>query len=133
MGLAETSIYLDSCLVIYLVEESKSFATNLEGILAANPEVRFCISPLTEMECLIMPIRQQNNLLTAKFENWFRTVEVLPMGSAVFRRAAELRARHDSLKTPDALHVATAMHYECDEFWTNDSRLSIFKFVKKVP
>lgn len=40
-----------------------------------------------------------------------------------FARAAELRAEH-GLKTPDALHLAAAQLYGCDELWTNDSRLS---------
>ena len=124
MGLAELSIYLDSCLAIYLVEENASFVAKLENALAANWDAKFCISPPAEMECLIMPLRWQNELLIAKFENWFRTVEVLPMESEVFRSAAKLRADFGSLKTPDALHLATALHYNCDEFWTNDNRLN---------
>jgi uncharacterized protein len=124
MGLAELSIYLDSCLAIYLVEENISFVAKLENALTANSDAKFCISPLTEMECLIMPLRGQNKLLIAKFENWFRTVEVLPMESEVFHNAAQLRADFNSLKTPDALHLATAFHYNCDEFWTNDNRLN---------
>jgi len=111
MGLAELSIYLDSCLAIYLVEENASFVAKLENALAANWDAKFCISPLTERECLIMPLRWQNELLIAKLENWFRTVEVLPMESEVFRNAAKLRADFGSLKTPDALHLATASHH----------------------
>ena len=124
MGLAELSIYLDSCLAIYLVEENISFVAKLEKALAANSDAKFCISALTEMECLIMPLRRQNKLLLAKFENWFHTVEILPMEREVFRNAAQLRADFSSLKTPDALHLATALHHNCDEFWTNDNRLN---------
>ena len=123
MGLAGSSIYLDSCLAIFLVEENTSFVNKLENALAANSDATFCISPLTEMECLIMPLRQQNKLLITKFENWFRTIELLPMESEAFRNAAQLRADVSSLKTPDALHLATALHHNCDEFWTNDNRL----------
>ena len=43
------------------------------------------------------------------------------MTDAVFELAATLRARHD-LKTPDALHLAAAIHHGCDELWTNDHR-----------
>lgn len=124
MGLASSSIYLDSCLAIYLVEEISTFVAGLENALAANPVAKICISPLTEMECLIMPLRQQNKLLIAKFENWFQTVEVLPMENVAYRNAARLRADFNSLKTPDALHLATALHHQCDEFWTNDNRLN---------
>jgi predicted nucleic acid-binding protein len=27
------------------------------------------------------------------------------------------------LKTPDALHLAIAIHANCSEFWTNDKKL----------
>jgi len=71
-----------------------------------------------------MPLRKQNRLLIAKFENWFRKVQILQMQSEVYRNAAKLRANFTSLKTPDALHIATAIHHNCDEFWTNDDRLN---------
>jgi len=124
MGLAEPFIFLDSCLAIYLVEENTAFVGKLENALAANSDAVFCISPLTEMECLIMPMRRQNNVLITKFENWFQTLKILTMESEVFRKAAQLRADFSSLKTPDALHLATALHHNCDEFWTNDNRLN---------
>jgi len=124
MGLGP-SVYLDSCLAIYLVEENAVFAPNLEIALKANSDSVFCISPLTEMECLIMPLRVQNDLLIKKFKNWFETVEMLSMTSEVFRDGAQLRADFTSLKTPDALHLATALHHNCDEFWTNDDRLNM--------
>ena len=77
MGLAKSSIYLDSCLAIYLVEEIPAFVGRLENAMAVNADAKICISPLTEMECLIMPLRQQNKVLIGKFEDWFRMVEVL--------------------------------------------------------
>jgi uncharacterized protein len=45
------------------------------------------------------------------------------MPPAIFDLAAELRAQ-SSLKTPDALHAACAIHHGCDELWTNDGRLA---------
>ena len=46
----------------------------------------------------------------------------LPINDAVFARALDCRTRF-GLKTPDALHLASAQQYDCDEFWTNDDRL----------
>ena len=46
------------------------------------------------------------------------------MESEVLREGAQLRADFSSLKTPDAIHLAAALHYQCDEFWTNDNRLN---------
>ena len=46
-------------------------------------------------------------------------VETLPVDAAIAERAAELRARY-RMKTPDALHAATAIVSGCDAFLTNN-------------
>jgi uncharacterized protein len=123
VGLKPISIYLDSCLVIYLIEEHPIFAPLLENHIANTQSFIFVVSHLTEMECLIMPIRNNNQLLTDKFRDWFKQVEVFYLNETVFHQAAQLRADSPGLKTPDALHIATAQYHSCDEFWTNDNRL----------
>ena len=44
------------------------------------------------------------------------------MNRDVFDMATKLRA-DSSLKTPDALHLATAILAGCSQFWTNDKKL----------
>ena len=44
------------------------------------------------------------------------------MNHDVFDMAIKLWA-DGSLKTPDALHLATAIHAGCSQFWTNDKKL----------
>lgn len=70
-----------------------------------------------------MPLRNKNKVLIRKFEDWFETITVLSFDKKVFQNAAQLRADFPSLKTPDALHISTALFHDCDEFWTNDNRL----------
>lgn len=123
MGLEPVSVYLDSCLIIYLVEEHPVFSPLLETYISNAPDLLFVVSDLTEMESLVMPFRKNNYQLTDKFQEWFRQTEVVSLGKEIFHRAALLRANFTSLKTPDALHLATAVHYNRDEFWTNDNRL----------
>jgi predicted nucleic acid-binding protein len=53
------------------------------------------------------------------FQDYFR-LEITP---DIYRKAAELRANH-GLKTPDALHLATAQNHGCAELWTHDERLN---------
>ncbi len=116
-------IYLDACIVIYLVEEHQIFAPKIENYLASVSNVQFYVSDLTEMECLVMPLRMKNKVLLEKFENWFDKVTIFSHNKEIFHDAAQLRADFSSLKTPDALHLATALHHKCDEFWTKDNRL----------
>jgi predicted nucleic acid-binding protein len=116
-------IYLDSCIAIYLVEEHQQHAHRLETLLESRPEAGLFVSDLTAMECLVGPFRSKNKLLEEKYNGWFEDVTVLALTNSVFVEAARLRALHSHLKTPDALHLAVALHYDCDEFWTNDTRL----------
>ncbi len=76
------------------------------------------------MECLVLPLRKRNQALLDKFRDWFARAAYLPLERAVFAQAAQLRASHQGLKTPDALHLAAALQHGCTEFWTNDGRLN---------
>ena len=116
-------IYLDACLVIYLVEEHSVFAPLIEKQILKASSTQFAISPLTITEALVMPIRQNNQPLLSKYQAFFEQSLILPLPDAVFMDAAILRAKHIGLKTPDALHLAAAQFHQCLAFWTNDDRL----------
>lgn len=124
MGLGKTIIYLDACLVIYLVEKHEVFCAQVEQMVADWADFTFAISDLTKMECLILPFRNADQALVDRYRAWFNEACLISLGSAVFEKAARLRAEHSSLKTADALHLAAALHDNCDQFWTNDDRLA---------
>ena len=71
MGITNRLIYLDSCIIIYLVEEHPTFAPVIETHLARQPQAILAFSSLSEMECLVMPLRQNKQLLLDKFRDWF--------------------------------------------------------------
>jgi uncharacterized protein len=123
MGLNSLRVYFDSCVLIYLIEEHPIFAPFVETLLAKQPDIIFQVSGLTEMECLVIPLRNNNQFLIEKYHQWFERNDIIPNEREVYQQAAQLRADHKSLKTPDAIHLATALHYGCDERWTNDDRL----------
>jgi len=118
-------IYLDTCIIIYLIEKHITYAVKIESLLKnLSVNDRFCFSPLIRLECLVMPLRTNDTALQNLYESFFKAQEMLEMPVEVFDKAARLRADFGSLKTPDALHLATALHYNCNEFWTNDNRLN---------
>jgi len=121
MGLMR-KVYLDSCIAIYLVEEHSSLCAGIEEALA-NLNGIVCYSPLTELECLVLPLRLKRNDLVEKFHRFFELNIQLTMPDTVYREAARLRAEF-GLKTSDALHLATARFHDCSELWTNDDRLA---------
>ena len=116
-------IYLDACVVIYIVERHPEFFTRINEYLSRN-ELDIVVSGLTRLECLVQPLRLEDMVRLRQFELFFNAPDltVVPFSEHVFDRAATLRARH-RLKTPDALHLAAAIEAGCDEFWTNDHRL----------
>lgn len=115
--------YLDSCIVIYLVQGSSTVRSSIQNTLRKeNPSI--FVSPLTRLECRVWPLRQEAPELLAAFDRFFlsRDLRRSRMTHAVFDRATELRAGF-GVRTPDALHIAAAIESACDEFWTNDRRI----------
>ncbi len=131
MGLTRASIYLDSCLVIYFVEEHPRYVTTIIHAMESRSGMCFCISPLVELECLVMPLRHGNHRLIKRYEMFFQDYICLEISAGIYREAAQLRADH-GLKTPDALHFATAQNHGCAEFWTNDERLCAVAGIRAV-
>ena len=123
MGLNRPLVYLDACAVIYFVEAHPRFGQAITQALESAQAKQIAISPLVEMECLIIPLRENNAALVRRYEIFFDQYICLDMPDDVYLRAAEIRARHN-LKTPDALHLATAQYHGCTAFWTNDNRLN---------
>ncbi len=114
--------YLDTCCVIYLIENVPGFSAPMRAHLANNPDVILCVSPLVRLEVLIKPMAQRDHALTRDYEDFLAAQHWLSMTDSEFGRATQLRVMH-KLKTPDALHLATALRHSCAEFWTNDDRL----------
>src|SRR5215210_7531764 len=120
-------VYLDSCIVIYLIQGPESLSGTIRGALKPDeddPQV-LCISDLIRLECRVWPVREGDEELLAQFDGFFSSqdIERLAIQTDTFDLATELRARHGT-KTPDALHLASAILGGCNEFWTNDHRLT---------
>ena len=124
-------IYLDSCIVIYLVEKHPVFYTPLDRQFREHAAEGFAISPLVILECLVGPLKQGDVTLQGRFERFFTTVTLLPCDETIFREAARLRVRF-GVKTPDALHLSVADRYGCTQFWTNDDRLKVSPLAANV-
>lgn len=114
-------IYLDSCLLIYLVE-SRSRAGLVRAEMDAAGGTLFAISPLVVLECLVGPLGSGDEVLRSRYERLLGDITLLTMGVSVYERAARLRAAH-RLATPDALHLAAALEHGCDELWSSDEKL----------
>jgi uncharacterized protein len=122
-------VYLDSVIIIYYLDHDGDFqvraARRLAVLHAAGDEI--VVSDLVRMECRVDPIRKGDNIRLARFDGFFvrPDVQVVPLTTAVFDRATQVRAIY-GYKTIDAINLAAAVEAGCGLFITNDIPLSGF-------
>lgn len=78
------------------------------------------------------PLKNKDASLKLRYETFFSYLATLPMTSEVYHEAARIRAEF-GIKTPDALHLATAKLHGCHQFYTNDFRLAATADKLSVP
>ncbi|MEB2287133.1 MAG: PIN domain-containing protein [Anaerolineae bacterium] len=115
---------IDTAPFIYYAERSPGRVDKMRAIFLPVHEGRITAftSALTLTEALTKPIQARDAELIRLYQTMFRQsryITLVPIDAGLAERAAELRARY-SLKTPDALQVATALWTGCDAFLTND-------------
>jgi uncharacterized protein len=119
-------IYLDACCFIYLVEGQPGWRSVVEKrIRDLDPTSRLVTSQLARLECRAKPMRDSDHDLLRRYDSLFGAsrVAVLDVSAKIIDRATELRARY-GFKSPDAIHLATALDCAVAEFWTGDAALS---------
>ncbi len=120
------AVYIDSNILIYTIERVVPYAQMLDPFwqeLAAQ-RAQAITSELTSLETLVGPMRSGDATLEALFRRvLFRspTLRLIPVSMGIIERAAHLRARLPGLKTPDAIHAATALEEGVATFITNDT------------
>ena len=117
-------IYLDSCCLIYLIEEVPELSSRLKRYLSTRIDSILCVSAIVRLEVLVKPMTNRDEGLIADYEDFIREQNWLPINDTIVAGALRLRVDH-GIKIPDAIHLATALHYECKEFLTNDDRLGM--------
>ena len=120
-------IYADSGIIMRWIEGMEDVRSPIESRwqqLAPADRV-FVTSRLSRLECRCKPLREHQEELLRLYDTFFAGKELIvrEIDDAVVERATELRARV-GLKTPDAIHAATAILAGVAAFWTTDARFS---------
>lgn len=122
-------LFLDTNIVIYVVEGNPAFAPKVVLRLAAAQSAgdSFMISDLTRMECLVGPLKTNNTAVQASFHAFFARsdVRVVAITAPVCERATLIRATYN-FKPMDALQLAAATEHGANVFLTPDARLGSF-------
>jgi predicted nucleic acid-binding protein len=117
-------VYLDANPIIYTVEKHPLYGPLLQPLWRAvqAKTIEVVSSELALLETLVGPLKSGNTTLERDYEQALlgTDMRLLPITQAILREAARLRAT-TKLRTPDALHAATARQAGCVLFVTNDA------------
>jgi len=131
---AEGTVYLDANCIIYRVERIEPYISKLLPVFEAaqTGRIRLATSEISLVECLVAPVRKQDRDIEERFRSVLcrsRELQTTSISTAILERAIRIRAEH-GLRTPDAIHAATAEELGVNACYTNDP---IFKRVTGLP
>jgi predicted nucleic acid-binding protein len=125
---------MDTNALIYLTEGDPALKASIEGFISEidRADSRIVTSELAYTELLVIPFRTSNAKLIEAYDLLLRTLVLpLPLGREELLLAAKLRATSLKLRTPDALHLATAILADTDVFVTGDRGIDVPAPMKK--
>ena len=118
---------IDTSVFIYFIEEEPRFLPHILPLFAEADQGKreIVTSALTLLEVLVLPYRAGNRQLAERYEALLtrsQGIRMIELTRDQLRAAAQLRAATGA-KTPDALHLVSALGAGCKTFVTNDRRL----------
>jgi len=125
-----SSVLIDTAPFVYFVEEREPYAEVLTPFFDAVDagKIQAFTTTITCSEVLVIPCRQGNRELVAKYETLLLEtprLTIVPFDLELAKMTAEIRAEH-GLKTPDAIQWATAIRSRVRFFLTNDKGFKRF-------
>jgi predicted nucleic acid-binding protein len=108
-------VVLDADVVIGFLERTDAHHADAVTRLRPWLEREHCrlMAASAYAEALVRPIRRGVDRSVEEFVD-VGGVEIVPMDRALARRSAQLRARHRTLRLPDAMTLATALEREAE-------------------
>jgi predicted nucleic acid-binding protein len=121
-------LYLDANAIIIAHEGARGLQrTVVERIIEAclSPSGLIVTSRLSQLECRVRPLREKTQPLLSHYDFLFAKsgLQVIEISSWIVERATALRADYN-FRTPDAIHLATALEFGADRFLTRDKGLT---------
>ena len=118
------SLGVDTSPFIYFTEHRAGYVDKVRTIFRHVFEGQIVVvaSTIILTETLAKPLQNQADDLVAAYQALFENtqgISLCPVDQAIAVRAAHLCAQYN-IKTPDALHLATAIEAGCQAFLTND-------------
>ena len=124
-------VFIDSAPIIYLLDNNEQFVNTVKRkiINVMKNGGRIVISPVTVMEYLAIPYREQRYDRIAAFHSFIDEVniDICVIDVKTAEKSAQIRAEYNMFKGLDSLQLACAVMNGCDSFLTNDKKLKQYK------
>lgn len=118
-------VYLDSCIIMYLVEGNYVLKSDLIKMLQpkGKPRPQLYYSDLARFECGVRRHGKILPIIAEQYQEFFASpgFSRISLTPSVFDLAADLRVRQ-KLRPIDALHLSAALMAGCDTILTNSER-----------
>jgi len=119
-------LFLDACAIIYLLEAADKRGDKVRSLVRTHVDTTnspLLVSSLSLLESRVLPKRQGNIFLLNRYDSFFNSDEVymIELSHEILHLATDLRANY-TIRTPDAIQVACALHHNAN-FLTGDKRL----------
>ncbi|MBI4235140.1 PIN domain-containing protein [Candidatus Peregrinibacteria bacterium] len=128
------TVSLDTVIFIYLLEGENRYSEFLKKLFSFlelnNKKISF--SALLLVELLVRPYQNNDLDIAKEWMSYFKmtpNIEIIDLTPTIAVDAAFLRAKYN-IKTPDSIHLATAMQKSEAVLLTNDSALKKIEEVK---
>ena len=120
-------IYADANVIIRLLEGTAAVRAPLEARLRPLRGTGRFLAPsrLSRLECRCKPLRASDAALLTLYEAFFHgpEIQLVKITADIIEKATELRANLN-FKTPDAIHLASAIRIKASAFLTGDRSLA---------
>ena len=124
-------VYLDACAIIYLIEGAHPVQQAVRTKLSQCHATALITARLSRLECRVLPLKNNDTALLSRYDSFFSAVgmSIGELTPDLIERATEIRAGY-GFKTPDALHLASAIEEKADVFITGDGKLAKCKEIR---
>ena len=129
-------VYFDANIIIYLIEGFPLYQKLINDVqlILENDDFVAYTSELSICESLIKPFKVKADNTASLFRTFLEEsgcFSMIAIDRDILIKSAHIAAS-TAMKTPDAIHIATAMASGCDLFLSNDKNIRMPESLEKI-